>query len=271
MIETQKKGEMVFFSQQIKLKGYSKNTEKVYTNCINLFMDYVKKPYKDWSSNDINNYLHHLHISNKSESYINQSINAIKFFFKYVLNRKVKHNLVIRPKKQKKLPNVIDRDILKQKINSIENIKHRAILSLIYGCGLRISEAVNLKISDIDSSRMSVKIVQSKGKKDRYIGLPESTLLLLREYYKQYKPNEYLFNGQFDVKYSTRSIEQICKKYIKTNPHSLRHSYATHLHESGTDLKNIQLLLGHSSYKTTEIYTHVSNVSVLKIKSPIDI
>jgi site-specific recombinase XerD len=243
-----------------------KRTVANYSSVLSKFLTHFNKPPKEISASEIENYL----LTLNSTAYIKQNIGAIKHFYKLVINQPRKFNNIPYPQSEYKLPKVIDKFILKNKINSISNIKHKAILHLIYGCGLRVSEATNLKITDIDSQRMMIRIVQAKGKKDRYVGLPNTTLSILRQYYKDYLPNNYLFNGQFTTQYSTRSIEEICKKYIGTNPHTLRHSFATHLHENGTDIKYIQDILGHNSPKTTQIYTHVSNLSIAKIKSPVD-
>jgi integrase/recombinase XerD len=176
-----------------------------------------------------------------------------------------------RPRNEKKLPKVIDGDLIKEKLSRIENIKHKAILTLTYSVGLRVSEIVNLKIEDIDSKRMIIHIKNAKGRKDRIVPLSQTVLELLREYFKKYKPKEYLFNGQFSLQYSVKSCQNIFKKYIddKSHIHILRHSCFTNLLESGTDLRIIQKIAGHSSSKTTEIYTHVSNQLLSKIKLPI--
>ncbi|MEW6005932.1 MAG: tyrosine-type recombinase/integrase [Stygiobacter sp.] len=156
-------------------------------------------------------------------------------------------------------------------------MKHRAIISTIYSCGLHISEAINLKISDIDSSSMSIKIVNARGKNDRTVMLSEKLLELLGEYFKEYKPNIYLFEGQFGEKYSARSIQQIFNNAVKKSKikkkvtvHTLRHSFASHLLDNGTDIRFIQELLGHKHLSTTRIYTHINPISVKKIKSPFD-
>lgn len=176
------------------------------------------------------------------------------------------------------MPNVLSKQEVKLILDVPKNIKHRTMLSLIYACGLRRSELINLKISNIDSKRNIISIIQSKGKKDRIIPLPKSILLMLREYYKAYKPKYWLFEGQkVDSQYSPQSLQAVLKQAIAranikkpVTLHWLRHSYATHLLENGVDLRYIQELLGHSSSKTTEIYTHVSRKSLQAIKSPFD-
>lgn len=158
-----------------------------------------------------------------------------------------------------------------------ENFKHRVILMLIYSAGLRLSEAINLKLEDIDSERMQIRIKQSKGKKDRYTLLAKKTLQELRNYFKQYRPKVWLFEGGQGEQYSGRSIQIIMREAVKkagirkkATVHTLRHSFATHLLENGTDLRYIQTLLGHSSSKTTEVYTHVTTKGFDKIKNPLD-
>jgi len=166
---------------------------------------------------------------------------------------------------------VVDGEFIKSQLSKIENIKHRAILTLTFSVGLRVSEIVNLKIEDIDSKRMLIQIKNAKGRKDRLVPLSPNVLNLLRDYFKQYRPTQYLFNGQETYQYSIRSCQQIYKKYIDPNSsiHTLRHSSFTNLLENGTDLRIIQKIAGHSSSKTTEIYTHVSNAILSKINLPI--
>ncbi len=210
-------------------------------------------------------------------SYQNQLINAIKFYYEHVLKRPRQVYYLERPKKEKRLPGVLSLNEVQCLLGKIRNTKHFAIISLIYSSGLRISELINLKISDIDSNRMHVRVVQSKGKKDRMTLLSEKMLNLLREYFKEYKPKYWLFEGQTGGKYSKSSIQKIfqrakakagIRKYATI--HTLRHSFATHLLEAGTDLRYIQELLGHGSSKTTEIYTHVSTRKLSGIRSPFD-
>jgi site-specific recombinase XerD len=198
-------------------------------------------------------------------------INAIRFLYKFGLDKKYDKVSFKRPKSEKKLPRVIDGEFIKSKLAKIQNIKHRAILTLTYSVGLRVSEIVNLKIEDIDSKRMIIHIKNAKGRKDRIVPLSLTVLTLLREYFKEYKPSDYLFNGQNSNQYSIGSCQKIYKKYIDESGHihTLRHSCATNLLENGTDLKLIQKILGHSNVKTTEIYTHVSNQMLSKINLPI--
>jgi integrase/recombinase XerD len=201
----------------------------------------------------------------------NQIINAIRFLYKFGLNKKYDKVSFKRPKSEKKLPKVINGDYIKEQLSKINNLKHKTILTLTYSVGLRVSEIVNLKIEDIDSKRMLIHIKNAKGRKDRIVPLSQRVLELLRDYYKQYKPNNYLFNGQGSLQYSIGSCQKIYKKYIDSNSsiHTLRHSSFTNLLENGTDLRIIQKIAGHSSSKTTEIYTHVSSSLLNSVELPI--
>jgi site-specific recombinase XerD len=221
------------------------------------------------NSNDFQSYLDSYKFTSVSQQ--NQIINSIRFLYKEVLGKKYDKVSFKRPRKEKKLPKVIDGEFIKSKLSKTENLKHRAILTLTYSIGLRVSEIVNLKIEDIDSKRMLIHIKNAKGKKDRILPLSQTVLELLREYFKEYRPNEYLFNGQNSLKYSIGSCQKIYKRYIDSTSsiHTLRHSSFTNLLESGTDLRIIQKIAGHSSSKTTEIYTHVSNQLLNKVKLPI--
>jgi integrase/recombinase XerD len=213
-----------------------------------------------------------------SGSYQNQIVNAIKLFFKTVQDKKMDVEKVHRPKGSKTLPNVLSKEEVKLLLESLGNLKHKTMLCLIYSCGLRRSELLNLKPTDIDSKRNIVIIRQAKGRKDRIAPLSLKILGMLREYYIAYKPMTWLFEGQVaNSKYSDRSLEEVLKKSVRlaginkpVTLHWLRHSFATHLLESGTDLRYIQELLGHKSSKTTEIYTHVSTKSLQSIRSPFD-
>jgi|SRR5688500_10668422 len=187
-------------------------------------------------------------------------------------------DLIHRPKRSKKLPNVLSKEEVKAILSASKNIKHRAMLSLLYSCGLRRSELLQLRITDVDSGRKLLIVRQSKGRKDRVVPLSEKIIATLREYYKTFKPKTWLFEGQKEGDpYSEKSLENVLKQAVAKTKikkpvslHWLRHSYATHLLESGTNLRYIQEILGHSSSRTTEIYTHVSTISLQQIKSPFD-
>jgi site-specific recombinase XerD len=204
-------------------------------------------------------------------------INAIKFFYENLLSRPKEVYDLPRAKKPHQLPSVFSESEILSIINATDNLKHKTMLCLAYASGLRISEITNMKIRDIDSKRMVITIRQSKGRKDRQVMLSDKLLVMLRSYYKEYKPKKWLFEGQYGEQYSTRSISKVmtackikAKVYKKGNIHALRHSFATHLLEAGTDLVSIKQLLGHSSLKTTLTYTHVSKKHISKIQSPLD-
>ena len=222
-------------------------------------------------SNDFQDYLFNYKFTSISQQ--NQIINSIKFLYEKVLEKKYEKVNFERPRTEKKLPKIINHDLIINSLDNIQNIKHKAIISLAYGTGLRISEICNLKIVDIDSKRMIINIHQSKCKKDRIVPLSQNNLELLRNYFKEYNPIEYLFNGNSKntLKYSTSSCNAIVKKYINKNNHfhELRHSYATKLLENNTDLRVIQSILGHSNVKTTEIYTHISTKNFSNLNFPV--
>lgn len=268
------------FRRWLKSKRYSDSTIKTYTEALKSFLlFYNAKPIEEITNEDVIGYNNDFILKNKlSVSYQNQIVNAVKLFFRTVENKVMNEELIHRPKGEKKLPNVLSKEEVKAILNALGNIKHRTMLSLIYSCGLRRSELLKLKSADIDSKRNIIIIRASKGKKDRIVPLSEKILAMLREYYKSYKPRTWLFEGQHKGDpYSEQSLQSVLKDAVEKSNikkpvslHWLRHSYATHLMESGTDLRYIQELLGHSSSRTTEIYTHVSTKSLQNIKSPFD-
>lgn len=256
--------------QKFIFLNYSPRTKEIYLQYIKQFLASIRnKQIIHLNSKDFQSYLDNYNFTSISQQ--NQVINSIRFLYKFGLNKKYDKVSFKRPKKEKKLPRVIDIEFLKDKLSKIKNIKHKAILSLTYSVGLRVSEVINLKIKDIDSNRMLIHISNAKGRKDRVVPLSENILTILREYYIEYKPVIYLFNGQKSIQYSSTSCNMLVKKYIGSNLHMhlLRHSCFTHLLEAGTDLRIIQKIAGHSSSKTTEIYTHVSNNLLSKVKTPI--
>lgn len=267
------------FVEQIQLKGYSSNTLKTYRNEFGIYLCYIKGvAAQNCTVEDIRNYiLYCINTLQLSEATLHSRINAIKFYYEQVLKRERFLIEIPRPKKPLKLPKVIAPADIKKLFEATPNLKHNTMLKLCYGLGLRVSEIVSLKIKDIDSKAMQVFIERAKGKKDRYVNLPESILPQLRNYFIEYKPKIYLFEGQYGGQYSSRSAQQVFKNALlkaKINKtvgiHSLRHSFATHLLEQGTDIRFIQELLGHNDIKTTFIYTEVSDKSLRKIISPLD-
>jgi site-specific recombinase XerD len=255
--------------QKLKYLNYSEKTITNYLFHINQFLSYSTVSPSRLKSNDFQEYLNNCKFS--SISHQNQVINAIRFLYKFGLNKKYDKVSFKRPKSEKKLPKVIDGEHIKSQLSKIDNLKHRTILTLTYSVGLRVSEIINLKIDDIDSKRMIIHIKNAKGRKDRIVPLSQTVLEILRKYYKRYNPSEYLFNGQSTNRYSIGSCQKIYKKYIdnQSSIHTLRHSSATALLENGTDLRVIQKIIGHTNVKTTEIYTHVSNQILSKVKLPI--
>ncbi len=268
------------FKQWLLSKRYSPSTIKTYSEALKSFLIfYREKPVAEITNEDVIIYNNEYILKNNlSASYQNQIVNAIKLFFQTIRETKMMVDKIHRPKRSKLLPNVLSKEEIKLILNAHSNIKHKTMLSLIYSCGLRRSELLNLKPADIDSKRGIVIIRQSKGKKDRIAPLSPKILDMLREYYIGFKPKTWLFEGQNEnTKYDERSLSNVLKQALTKSRinkpvslHWLRHSYATHLLESGTDLRYIQELLGHSSSKTTEIYTHVSTKSIQQIKSPFD-
>ncbi len=268
------------FKYWLNSRRYSANTIKTYTEALRTFLKfYSHKAIHEINNEDLIRFNNEYILRNNlSISFQNQIVNAIKLFFKKIENTQLEIDLIHRPKREKKLPNVLSKEEVKQIIEAPSNIKHKAMLSLIYACGLRRSELLNLKINDIDSGRHLLIIRNAKGKKDRVVPISDKLIELLRTYYKMYKPSTWLFEGQNkNEPYSEKSLQSVLKQALEktkiTKPvtlHWLRHSYATHLLESGTDLRYIQELLGHKSSRTTEIYTHVTEKSLQKIKNPFD-
>jgi site-specific recombinase XerD len=255
--------------QKLKYFNYSKRTIEVYCHYIEKFLIQTDKYHQHLVSSDFQNYLNTFNFSSISQQ--NQIINAIKFLYEKVLNKKYDKIRFERPRKEKRLPQVIDKDYLLEKIGKIKNLKHRSIISLAFSVGLRVSEVINLKIENIDSKRGLIHIIQGKGRKDRDVPLSPLILDLLRDYYKQYRPTTYLFNGQDSLQYTASSCNKLVKYYLgeEYHFHLLRHSCFTSLLESGTDLRVIQTIAGHSSSKTTEIYTHVSTKTLSKVQLPL--
>lgn len=259
---------------KLELKKYSDNTVRNYVASFEAFINYYyDEDLITLNEIEIRKYLQKLIQEGKSNSYVNLAVNSIKFYYEIVLGMPNRFYAIERPRKEKQLPEVLHKEDIVKIMQNANNIKHKCIIGLLYTSGLRRSELLNLKVTDIDSKRMVVTIKNAKGNKDRISILSQSILKELQSYYKEYRPKTYLFEGQNGNKYSSTSVLNIvvlaAKKagiQKKVTPHMLRHSFATHLLENGTDIRHIQLLLGHSSTKTTEIYTHVANRSFMEIK-----
>lgn len=268
------------FKRWLSSRRYSANTIKTYSDALHTFLKYYHyKPIAQISNEDViefnNDYILK---KNFSSSFQNQVVNSVKLFFREIQGSELNVDLVHRPKREKLLPNVLSMDEVKELLEATQNLKHKTMLSLIYACGLRSGELLNLIPTHIDSKRGVIIIKQAKGKKDRIAPLGDKIIEMLRNYYVTFKPEKYLFEGQAKGnQYDARSLQQVLKQSLAKTAikkpvtlHWLRHSYATHLLENGTDLRYIQEILGHKSSKTTEIYTHVSTKSIQKIKSPFD-
>ena len=268
------------YVETLQLRAYSPGTLNTYRNEFAQLLYALKTVCVDTlDAERLRSYfLYCINTLKLSENTIHSRMNAVKFYYEQVLRRERLFIDIPRPKKPILLPNVLALSQVEQLFGQLENLKHKTMLFLAYSAGLRVSEVVNLKIGDINSARMVITIRGAKGKKDRTVALSEGILGLLRKYYPVYKPADWLFEGQYgNCPYSTRSLQQIFHRAkdaanIKqpVTFHSLRHSYATHLHESGTDIKLIQELLGHNDIQTTLRYTHVSKRTLEGIKSPFD-
>lgn len=268
--------QLLCYKKMMIRRGYSPQTVKSYVNHLKCYFFYCKGIL---SLQTFNEYQYELIQRECSHSHCNQVINAVRLYFDSI-DHLEKNKLLYyrRPKKENKLPKVLSKQEVKSIFENTENIKHKTQLMMSYSCGLRVSEVAHLKIQDIDSSRMVICIKQSKGRKDRMIPLSQIMLEQLREYFKLYRPKMWLFEGQESSRPITiRTLQVIFNRAVKASNikkpvtfHSLRHSYATHLLESGVDLRYIQELLGHSSSKTTERYTHVSVRSLQNITNPLD-
>jgi len=249
--------------QKLIYKRYSPSTIDTYSNCLSLFESYLISTGKNLTQakeEDLKLYILNRLTGKFSSSYQNQFINAVKFYFEKVLKRPKTFYYIQRPNKEYKLPKVLSLQEIENILKCSNNIKHKTILSLIYSSGLRIGECLNVKITDIDSARMVIHIQQGKGAKDRIVPLSQNLLQLLRKYYVEYKPKNYLFEGQFGEEYTQESVRAILRQACqrakinkRVTPHMLRHSYATHLLENGVDIRYIKEILGHNSIKTKKI------------------
>jgi integrase/recombinase XerD len=265
--------------ETIQLKGYSQNTLVTYRNEFAQLLHILGEvPVHTLNEARVRSYFLYCTKTLKlSENTLHSRINAIKFYFEQVLGRERFFIEIPRPKKHEILPKAIHQLDIKKLFEVTTNLKHNTMLKICYGMGLRVSEIIGLKITDIDSKAMQVLVERGKGKKDRYVHLPDSVLSQLRTYFKEYQPKIYLFEGQYGGQYSIRSAQKVfsgAMQKAKINKvvgiHGLRHSYATHLLEAGTDIVFIKELLGHNDLKTTLRYTHISTRTIKNIKSPLD-
>lgn len=265
--------------QTMVLKGFSESTIKTYSHDLKLFFNYFEKyDLKSVGKEQIEGFVFHLISKYKiSEQKQNAIINAIKCYYEHCLEMPREYYNITRPKKSKNLPNVLSEEEVIKVLNQPSNIKHRAILHTIYAAGLRVGEVIRLRIDDVRSEDGYLFIKDSKGKKDRHSVLSPYLLDILREYYRAYKPSYWLFEGQTGGQYSSRSIQSIYRKAVKetgvnpwSTPHTLRHSFATHLMQRGVNIRYIQSALGHASSKTTEVYTRILAINNKTLTSPLD-
>lgn len=265
------------YSEDLKLKNYSDNTIKNYCSQVELFLKYFEpvatKP-SEISEKQIKTWLLQANTINSRK----HRISAVKLFYSLTGKQPLKFKYIEYPRSEKKLPIVLSQQEIQAMFTACENTKHKVILSLLYACGLRVSELLNLQWQHIDRSRMIINIIAAKGKKDRQVMLPESLIPLLEKYYHEYKSKIFVLNGQFSNQYSETSVNQVVKQLAKkagiTNKrvytHLMRHCSFTHMVEAGTDINLIQRLAGHANVKTTAIYTHISHNLISKIKSPLE-
>lgn len=257
-MEVKSQEEQAFYRELLARK-YAQSSIETYISCLRVIQQKVTP---DFDIEKIKDYI----IENvKERSYHSQFVATVRRYYEFVLKIKIDLSDLPYPRKEEKIPVVLSRDEIKRLIRQPKNLKHQLIICLLYNCGLRMSELLYLKLENIDRSRMEVNIKMSKGNKSRNIPIEQNVIKLLDEYLLEYKPKEYIFNGQFGNVYSERSVNELIKYWSKKagiskniHAHTLRHSYATHLHEGGTELAVIQELLGHNNIKTTDIYTKTS-------------
>lgn len=269
------------YKEKLIIQRYSSSSVKNYSSALQNFLSMASQKYTDpldISLEDVEKFIfwkiNKHHISASHQSII---LSSIAKFYKLLFGKDINLKHLYPKRRETKLPKFLTRNEVKKILECTENIKHKALLTTIYSCGLRLSEVLELKISDIKSQESVLLIRQGKGKKDRIVNLSPKLLELLRVYFKMYQPKTYLFEGQNTEQYSRRSVQQVFKNSLKkaniSSPatvHTLRHSYAMHLLENGTDIRIIKELLGHNDIKTTEIYTHITDISKSKVKSPLD-
>jgi len=268
------------YLQDLRLRNYAPRTLQTYVECVSLFARYFKRSPEVLEPEHIRQYQLYLVDEKKcSWSRFNQTVCALRFLYRNTLGRDWAISHIPFPRKQKKLPVVLSPDEAALFLAAIKNLKYRAVLSLCYGAGLRISEALHLQVSDIDSKRMMIRVRQAKGHKDRYVMLSPKLLELLREYWKKERPSTWLFPGRCkDHPLDATTLQHVCRLARNDSgitkpvtPHTLRHSFASHLLEAGANIRTIQLLLGHNSLQTTAVYTHVSQTTVASTVSPFDL
>lgn len=267
------------YKARLILRNYSERTVEVYVSALGVFISYIQERRIEKVTPQILEIFFSYASTELKYGYsmMKQLLASVKFLYQEVLDEPIDFDFNIKMKKPSTIPEVLSVEEVQSFLNTFTNLKHKSIFTLCYSAGLRVGEVLNLKISDIDSNRMQIRIHQVKGKKDRYTMLSPKVLGILRQYVKAYDPKVYLFEGQNGGKYSASSVQNLMRKHRKlaninkkATPHTLRHSFATHLLDNGTDIRFIQELLGHKHISTTQIYTHVSTRDLKDVKSPIE-
>ena len=265
--------------QKLVIRNYSPRTIASYLSAINHFSEWlITKKVTKVTDEKVEKYLHYLKQTKKrSISSMKQTIASLKFIYSDVLKKDIPSSLIIKLRKEEKIPVVLSESEVTRILNSVINLKHKAILMTIYSSGIRLNELLSLQVKDVDFDRNLIIVKSGKGKKDRQSVLSQSLKRFLSNYLKKYNPAHFLIEGQKGGKYSASSVQSIMKRAVKKSGvkkhatvHTLRHSFATHLLENGTDIRFIQELLGHKRLETTQIYTHISRVTFDRIKSPLD-
>jgi site-specific recombinase XerD len=262
------------FIQEMKRRNYRPNTIENYASCIKVFFEKSKKDHpKNINEQDIKNFLVAFCRPNTQRNYHS----AIKKFYDICMGQKEKFKYIPYARKEQRLPIVLSQSEIQAMFDACENLKHKAILALLYSAGLRVSELLNLKWQHLDRQRRIINVIGAKGNKDRQVPLPQLLITVLEKYYVTFRPKEYVFNGQFGLQYSATSVLQVVKQLAakaginkRVWTHLLRHCSFTHLVEAGTDINLVQRLAGHSNVKTTAIYTHISHNLISKINSPLN-
>jgi integrase/recombinase XerD len=271
------KEQVAILYKSLRTRNYSELTAETYTHLVSLLLGMYFKTAEELTADDIRNFQYDFWINNNySLSTQRQFVGALRIFLG-LFKSNIDIEAIPLPKREKHLPQVLSQEEVFELIRVTDNLKHKAAFSLLYDAGLRISELLNLEINDIDFDSRRIHIRNAKGQKDRYVGLSRVLRMIMLNYLEEYKPNQYVFNGQDSLQYSETSIRQVLKLNAskagirkRVYPHILRHSFATHLIENGVNIRYIQELLGHSNIRTTEIYTHVAMQNTLGVKSPLD-
>jgi site-specific recombinase XerD len=235
-------------------KHYSKRTIEQYSSILKMFLSDFNEYPRDITANQITEWI----ASKGNASTMGQYRGALKNYYDHVVGQSNKFKKIPYPKKENRVPQIMSQEVVIERINSIDNLKHRMVVSVLYGAGIRLSELLDLRITDIDGDRNTLFIRHGKGGKDRVVPVSSKLIQDLRIYFKQYRPTSYLFEGQFGGIYSSTSVQNICRKYMKCNPHLLRHCNLTHLVESGVDISEVSKRAGHAKLETTMVYNHIA-------------